>query len=729
MARNREGLVLLLDVGPSMHETLPEVEKLCSMLIQKKLIYSKQDEVGIVVFGTKETENELTKEVGGYEHVVVLQNIKVADGSLVEALQRLPRGTASGDYLDAIVVGMDMLIKKYQSTNKGKKRLCLITNALDPVKDPYEGTKEDQVSTIATQMTAYGMKMESIIARIGLKSYADQKIMEENDNLLDIFSWKTSAKIVYVDSPISLLGALRTRKIAPVTIFRGGLELSPNMKIKVWVYKKTSEEKFPTLKKYSDKAPPTDKFATHEVKVDYEYKSVEDDSKVVPPEQRIKGYRYGPQVVPISSAEWDAVRFRPEKSVKLLGFTDAKNVMRHYYMKDANIFIAEPGNIKATLGVSALARAMKEMDKVAIVRCVWREGQANVVVGVLMPNISKKENTVGFMMDILISDIKLFSFLPFYCFFFIIMLLNSYWFAVQPDSFYFNVLPFTEDVREFLFPSFSSFPAACQPTEQQQEAADNLVKMLDLAPAGRQEALPPDFTPNPVLERFYSHLELKSKEPDRGVPPLDATLKKITEPDPELLSRNKSVIDAFRGSFEIKENPKLKKATRRVIREKPSGSDGEDGYEDAPNAIAVASNEQKPIIEVEKIGNSTPVQDFEAMISRRDNPDWIIKAIGDMKDRILDLLRNSHEGDNFPKAFDCLLALRKGCILEQEPKQFNDFLRHLFKYLPQRNLSNFCDFLAAKGLTLVSKSEAPDSDVKDEEARSFLYMKEPKVES
>ncbi|KAJ6955210.1 hypothetical protein NC652_006605 [Populus alba x Populus x berolinensis] len=53
------------------------------------------------------------------------------------------------------------------------------------------------------------------------------------------------------------------------------------MKIKVWVYKKTIEERFATLKKYSDKAPPTDIFATHEVKLDYEYKSVEDPNKVV----------------------------------------------------------------------------------------------------------------------------------------------------------------------------------------------------------------------------------------------------------------------------------------------------------------------------------------------------------------------------------------------------------------------------------------------------------------
>lgn len=60
-------------------------------------------------------------------------------------------------------------------------------------------------------------------------------------------------------------------------------------------------------------------------------------------------------------------------------------------MKDVNIFIAEPGDMEAALAVSALARAMKEMDKVAILRCVWRQGQGNVVIGVLTPNVSDSD--------------------------------------------------------------------------------------------------------------------------------------------------------------------------------------------------------------------------------------------------------------------------------------------------------------------------------------------------
>lgn len=42
------------------------------------------------------------------------------------------------------------------------------------------------------------------------------------------------------------------------------------------------------------------------------------------------------------------------------------------------------------------------------------------------------------------------------------------------------------------------------PNKEQQEAADNLVKMLELAPTGKGERLQPDFTPNPVLEVLRS---------------------------------------------------------------------------------------------------------------------------------------------------------------------------------------------------------------------------------
>lgn len=62
------------------------------------------------------------------------------------------------------------------------------------------------------------------------------------------------------------------------------------------------------------------------------------------------------------------------------------------------------------------------------------------------------------------------------------------------------MIPFADDMREFYFDSFTSAPDALQPSEAQQEAADNLVRMLDLSPDGGDELLQPEHTLNPVLQ-------------------------------------------------------------------------------------------------------------------------------------------------------------------------------------------------------------------------------------
>lgn len=99
----------------------------------------------------------------------------------------------------------------------------------------------------------------------------------------------------------------------------------------------------------------------------------------------------------------------------------------------------------------------------------------------------------------------------------------------------------------------------------------------------------------------------------------------------------------------------LKKTSKRLLRDKPSGSDDEDNH-----MIAYHTNENK----IDNIGDANPIQDFEAMISRRDNHDWIDKAITQMKNRIVKLVEEDST-DESDRALECLLALRKGCVLEQ----------------------------------------------------------------
>lgn len=101
------------------------------------------------------------------------------------------------------------------------------------------------------------------------------------------------------------------------------------------MYKKTAQEKFPSLKKFSDKAPPTDPHATREVKMDTEYKSLDNPDLSIPPEQRTKAYRYGKNFIPISGAMEDAYKLKTEKGLKLIGFIPASDMPRY----DVNFFV------------------------------------------------------------------------------------------------------------------------------------------------------------------------------------------------------------------------------------------------------------------------------------------------------------------------------------------------------------------------------------------------------
>ncbi|BBN01731.1 ATP-dependent DNA helicase 2 subunit 2 [Marchantia polymorpha subsp. ruderalis] len=642
MARNKETLILLVDIGPSMHPHLDYAARAISALVQRKIVHNKHDEVGLVFFGANDTDNELSSELGGYEDIVVLRPIAVVSEELAQAVDQFSKEYGTSDFMDAMVVAMDLIVKKCAAGSKGNKRIYLITDGESPVKEPEEGTKSEQVELLRNQLQMHNIILDAVVIRLkGENGALESKASQENEFLLRSFADGTMGDLVLVESYTTLLGAVKSRSVSPTTLYRGDLELTPNMSIKVWVYKKVSSERMPTLRIYSDKAPLLDTTATHEVKFDIEYKSSVDLDVSIAPEQRIKAYKYGPQYVPISSKEEEALKFRTEKGLKVVGFTDKSNVPRHYFMKETNVFVPELRNTRSTLAISCLARAMEAEGKVAIVRCVWRAGQANVALGVLTPCLGSDDSVA--------------------------------------DCFYFNNIPFSEDLREFAFASFKDRPSTQQPTRLQQEAADALVQMMDLVPYPGQEFLMPERTVNPVLQTFKEQFQLiRSTQTEKGG----------------------------------------RKFWKDRLGENEAALPGED---------LLQIEDGKPLTfefltgkKVEQVGSLNPVEDFEALLARRDSDQWVTKAIKGMKKIITDLLNSAYNGNTYEKAVTCLIALRRGCVIQEEPSDFNTFLEEISNRCRGKRQNDFWELVTAKNLTLISKDETPDSDVTQEEAASFL---------
>ncbi|EFJ38580.1 hypothetical protein SELMODRAFT_74928, partial [Selaginella moellendorffii] len=680
----QESLVFVLDVSPSMHPYLHHVSKATAAVLERKLFNHKNDEVGLVLFGMEETDNDLRREVGEAYEGIVSEPITLVDGELVTKLRALPRGCYAGDYVDAIVVATDMIFKKYGDGKKGNKRICLITDAQSPIKEPMEGmSMMEQVEKIAEKMEDHGVRFDAAILRMNEEK---RESGSESTEILENLASRTHGEVTTVESPLCLFGALKPRTVTPTTLYRGDMEMTPGARIKVWVYKKAAQERVPSLKVYSDKAPQSDALATHVVKMDTDYKSSDDPTVSIPKAQRAKGYYYGQQLIPVTPDMELSLKFTADKGVKLLGFTEAANIPRHYYMKEPNLFVPEPGNRKASLAMSALARALKQTNMVALVRCVWRQGQRNVVMGVLTPNLSFEDGIA--------------------------------------DSFYFNIVPFAEDIREFGFASFDDRPASQLPSKQQEEATDLLVQMLDLSPSDSVESLQPEKTSNPVLQRFYHFLYLKSLNPDASVPQLDETLKKVIEPD--FSSEHIEKLQGLCSQFTLKTKNSTKFWKDRI--EAAAKDDDAEAKPDVDTSGSGLSFDSFATRQVEEVGSLNPVQDFQTLLARRDSDEWVGKAIQGMKKIIIDLLDSSYKGNTYDKALTCLAALRSGCVMQEESKEFNDFFRVLADKCQGKRLSDFWDAVIQRKLTLISKGEVSDSDVTEEAALAFLTSRTVKEE-
>ena len=72
--------------------------------------------------------------MGTYEHVTVLQPIDIPSLDFVRGLSKLKPSSVAGDFLDGLVVSLDLLHKRTDK-KKYQKRIILVTDAASQIKD------------------------------------------------------------------------------------------------------------------------------------------------------------------------------------------------------------------------------------------------------------------------------------------------------------------------------------------------------------------------------------------------------------------------------------------------------------------------------------------------------------------------------------------------------------------------------------------------------------------
>eukprot|EP00742_Colponemidia_sp_Colp-10_P004962 GILJ01005302.1.p1 GENE.GILJ01005302.1~~GILJ01005302.1.p1 ORF type:complete len:723 (-),score=144.13 GILJ01005302.1:98-2182(-) len=646
------------------------------LLIQQKMLLAPRDEVGLVLFGTEESENELHAADGGYEHVTTAREINVSDLDFLKFMDDIGATDQEGDFLDGLVVGLDALIKRV-GKKAYSKRVFLITDGESPVAG------KGDVPQIVNQL----LNMEARFNVIGVDfpaedSHSGTPTQVSNVSLLRELAAEVHGAVLPCTLALSIYKQFRARSVGQVAKFKGPLEIGEDVKIPVIAYTKTREEALPSLKKQSIVSMNSANPDTMAVKMDRSYIVPDDEQREpIDPEQRVKGYKYGKQMVPFSKADEAVLKMEVEKGLQILGFTDKHKVPRHHYMAGCDALVADPSIPNAAVALSSLIHGLVELDRVAIARFVAR-ARASPKLVMLFPHISARY-----------------------------------------ECLFVSALPFAEDIRDY---TFSALPT---PSSSQLEAADRLVRALDLMVAAEDddgepaEALKPKMVFNPVLQRFYQCIQNKALHPDQPLPPLDPNIAEYLMPDATLLKKAEKELRDFASQFTLTkggEKKSKRKFWREVLEEESEANKRTKAEQPTPmDTDAILTLESVSSSSVRNVGTVDPVTNFKKMLSDR-RQDLVSEALSQMKEVILKLVEDSIRDQLFSKASDCVQALRDGCVAEGESKVFNEFLQSL-KSTPNSKVKSFWEALrTGRKITLISSEESRDSDVSPRSAQKFI---------
>lgn len=81
------------------------------------------DEVGLLLMGTKATDNTMHASQGGFEHICEAFDVQCTTWRMLDVLQsQVERGSGPANWLDAILVALDMF-KRHRYNNYRHRRI------------------------------------------------------------------------------------------------------------------------------------------------------------------------------------------------------------------------------------------------------------------------------------------------------------------------------------------------------------------------------------------------------------------------------------------------------------------------------------------------------------------------------------------------------------------------------------------------------------------------------
>ncbi|TSK92940.1 X-ray repair cross-complementing protein 5 [Bagarius yarrelli] len=312
----------------------------------KKIVFAEnKNELGLVLFGTDDTKNPLAQD-DQYQNICIHRHLMMADFELLEEIEHhLQPGGQHADWLDALVVCMDLLQKETMGRKYERLSIAVLTDLNTPAC-------KDQLDVIVGNIKKAGITLQFFLpfpvdtdenaagdgdrpgsgrppqCGKGLSGQQKQGLemvrqvmtsLDEEDGLDEVYTFSDAVE------KLSVFKRIERRPMA----WPCQLTIGSSLSIRIVGYKAVCEEKVKKTWAVVD----AESHQKDDVKRETVYCLDDDNETEVQKDDVIQGFRYGSDIVPFSKVDQEQMKYKSDgKCFAVLGFTKQELVPRHHFM-------------------------------------------------------------------------------------------------------------------------------------------------------------------------------------------------------------------------------------------------------------------------------------------------------------------------------------------------------------------------------------------------------------
>ncbi|XP_070496004.1 X-ray repair cross-complementing protein 5-like [Chironomus tepperi] len=675
---DKEAVVICLDVGKNASEMSEKSGKTflqrsldcVKKIITRKIFAKPYDEIGIILFGTDDTKNDLNDKNFGYDNIVEMDTLKMPSWTMLEEVCKIKPGNALVGWSDGLLVAMNYMSTETEAKKFSHLRIILFSNFMTSTNDQDLDVITSNISNLEIELIGVS---DTVCHETDAPSWQFSQNPQKKDSqreseqifqkMIKEIEGANLCHIDYVESELVYFQK-KTNRGNPWNVpLKIGNELSMNVSAYVYVQKsslvsfKTECTEFNTVTKM------VTEYTKNNEKIE---KPTEDDI--------VKAFHYGSK---LNACDDSGIAYDSgDKCLLTLAFCKRKRCASNLFAgTGCHIIVPQKDCPKSAKLFSALVRNLLQKDYFLLARKVYRKGTKPLVVG-LFPQ--KKDDGLCLVMI---------------------------------------EMPFEDNIQRCRFEKLR-LKKSTKPSDEQMEAMEKLVNAMDLTNAiddesGITEAFTVETSLNPFQQHICRTISRRALNPNAPLPTFDNELKKMIDVPEKIANEAADIIKEIENLFPLEI---IHRKEKKVFGQKEV-DDIDDNLEDEEILdVTQAESNERLIVAV---GTVTPAEDFLYLINKKTER---FGVVCDQIQSVIHELLFKSTVDHGDKIKEALVAYRDVAKIHG-PFNYNTWIKELKKLMVRRNkIDEWYKYIVTEGVGLITINESPVSTVTMEENLEFYEI-------